>query len=131
MWKMTLVYGMSNNFETDKIRLLVGTWLVSWMLVGWNLELVNTCKSCKIFIYFWFCLAGGHKWKRKSIPETRERIFLHDMNIWICREYFFFCRPWTVQLWKTLPTNTRKVHKGCLTCPFLLSHTKYSPKYVT
>jgi hypothetical protein len=131
MWKLTLGYGMSNNLETHKIRLQVGTWLVSWMLVGWNLELVNNCKTCKIFIYLRFCLAGGHKWKGKSISETRECIFLHDMNTWICREYISFCRPWTVQLWKRLLTNTHKVHKGWLTCPFLLSHTKYSPKYVT
>jgi hypothetical protein len=29
MWKLTLGYGMSKNLETDKIRLQVGTWLVS------------------------------------------------------------------------------------------------------
>jgi hypothetical protein len=29
MWKLTLGYGMSNNLETDKISLQVGTWLVS------------------------------------------------------------------------------------------------------
>jgi hypothetical protein len=29
MWKLTLGYGMSNNLETEKIRLQIGTWLVS------------------------------------------------------------------------------------------------------